>query len=74
MLVALIDVISCENPKCRDFAKIIPEMRGVSSYYCPVCGNISYPRTVDASIAASPIRFKNYLQLELGLVEIMSTK
>jgi hypothetical protein len=74
MLVALIDVISCENPKCRDFAKIVPEMRGVNSYYCPVCGGISYPRTVDASIADSPTRYKNYLQLELGLMEIMSTR
>lgn len=61
MLVALIDVISCENPKCREFAKIIPGTRGVTSYYCPVCEKISYPRTVDAALADSPQVFKEYL-------------
>ncbi|MHB9036165.1 MAG: hypothetical protein ACYC64_05825 [Armatimonadota bacterium] len=62
MLVSLVDVISCENPKCRDFAKLVPATRGVTSYYCPVCDKVSYSRTVDAALAASPQKFKDYLQ------------
>ncbi|MEN6355823.1 MAG: hypothetical protein ABFD83_01925 [Armatimonadota bacterium] len=70
MLVALIDVIGCENPKCRDFAKIVPGTRGVTSYYCPVCCKISYPRTVDAALADSPERYKEYLQRTLSSIEL----
>ncbi|MCE5324391.1 hypothetical protein LLG46_13910 [bacterium] len=70
MLIALIDVVSCENPKCRDFAKIVPGTHGVTSYYCPVCGKISYPRTVDAALADSPERYKEYLQRTMNSIEL----
>jgi hypothetical protein len=61
MLVSLVDVVSCENPKCRDFAIPIPGTCRVPSYYCPICDKVSYPRTVDAALAASPEDFKEYL-------------
>lgn len=63
MLITLIDVISCENPKCRDFAKkILCDLQGVRSYYCQVCGEISYTRAVDAEIVVAPERYKVYLR------------
>jgi len=62
MLVTMIDVISCENPECRDFARIIPGMHGLRSYYCPICGGVSYARPVDAVLATLPQRFKEYLR------------
>ncbi len=63
MLITLIDVISCENPSCREFAKpVLHRAHQVRSYYCQVCGKVSYPRAVDASLASSPDRFKAYLR------------
>lgn len=62
MLVTMIDVISCENPSCRDFARIVPGMHGLRSYYCPICGNVSYARAVDAALAANPQRFEQHLR------------
>lgn len=62
MLVTITDVICCENPQCRDFARIIPGMHGLRSYYCPVCGNVSYARPVDAALATMPQRFEQYLR------------
>ncbi len=65
MLITLVDVVSCENPDCREFARIVPEMRGARSYYCPVCGTVSLPRAVDADLADSPDRFEAYLRTRL---------
>lgn len=62
MLLTMVDVVSCENPECRDFARIASRPRGTRSYYCQVCGKISYARAVDASLAASPERYKAYLR------------
>lgn len=62
MLVTITDVISCENPGCREFARIIPGTHGLRSYYCPICGSVSYARPVDAALATDPQRFKEFLR------------
>jgi hypothetical protein len=63
MLITLVDVISCENPLCREFAKpVFSNSHGVRSYYCHVCGKVSYPRAVDAGLAASPQQFEAYMR------------
>ena len=62
MLLTMIEVISCENLNCRDFAKIIPGTHGLRSYYCPLCASISYARPVDAALATMPQRYQEYLR------------
>jgi|GEM_PF-1976904 len=62
MLLTMIDVVCCENPACRDFARVAPNPHQLKSYYCPVCGKISYSRVVDAALAESYERFKAYLR------------
>lgn len=63
MLITLVDVISCENPTCREFAKpVFSGTHGVRSHYCHVCGRVSYPRAVDAELAASIERYEAYLR------------
>ena len=62
MLLTMIDVVSCENPKCREFARIVPYAPEVRSYYCPVCGTISRARAVDATLVTSPARYEAYLR------------
>jgi hypothetical protein len=66
MLITLIHVIGCENPRCREFARIVSDSPGKSLYYCPVCGGVSLPRTVPESIAVSPQRYEAYLRGELA--------
>jgi len=61
MLLTIVDSICCENPRCKEFARVVPVCRGVRSYYCPVCGGVSYARPVDASLANEHDRFKEYL-------------
>ena len=60
MLVTLIDVVSCENPECREFARIVHNY-APRTYYCPVCGDVSQPRTVDAGLASRPQDYEAYL-------------
>jgi len=60
MLLTLIDVISCENPECREFARIVAGY-AARTYYCPVCGSVSHSRTIDAELAARPQDFEAYL-------------
>jgi len=63
MLITLLDVVSCENPSCREFAKpVLHRSQAARSYYCQVCGGVSYPRAVDAELAASPEGYKAYLR------------
>ncbi|MCE5314413.1 MAG: hypothetical protein ABFD49_11460 [Armatimonadota bacterium] len=69
MLVYLVDVISCENPKCREFAKLVPVTQGMTSYYCPLCEKISYLRTIDATLASSPENYKAYIERTLLTAE-----
>jgi len=65
MLITFINVISCENPRCREFGKIVSGVPVTRSYYCPVCGVVSLPRTVNAELASSPERYEEYLRQEL---------
>jgi hypothetical protein len=60
MLITLIDVVSCENPECREFARIVPNY-AARTYYCPVCGQVSHTRTVDAALVARPQDYESYL-------------
>jgi len=63
MLITLVDVISCENPRCREFARpVLSNALGARSYYCNVCGRVSYPRVVDAELAFSPEKYGAYLR------------
>lgn len=62
MLLSLVDVLGCENPQCREFAQHPIPAHGARTYYCPVCGRISYSRAVDAALAASPVRYEAYLR------------
>lgn len=62
MLLTMVDVLCCENPGCREFARIVHVAPGIRSYYCPVCGGISRSRPVDAALADSPERFAAYLR------------
>ena len=65
MLITFVKVISCENPRCREFGKIVPGVPETRSYYCPVCGVVSLPRTVNTGLASSPERYEQYLRKEL---------
>ena len=61
MLLTIVEVLSCENPDCRDFAKVAMGTRGARSYYCPICGKISYARGIDVNLASNPELYKTYL-------------
>ena len=62
MLITLVDVVGCENPDCREFARIISVGGGARSYYCPVCGEASRCRAIDAALAAMPQDYEAYLR------------
>lgn len=62
MLLTMVDVVSCENPQCREFARIVPRAPETRSYYCQVCGSISRARAVDTSLLASPARYEAHLR------------
>jgi hypothetical protein len=62
MLLSMVEVISCENPDCREFGKVVSLARGIRSYYCPICGIVSGARAVDANLANSPEMYKAYLR------------
>ena len=61
MLLTIVDVVSCENTQCSQFAVVVPHTPNSRSYYCEVCGKISHSRAVAASLVASPERYKAYL-------------
>ena len=63
MLLTMVDIVGCENPRCREFARSVPRPREMKAYYCPVCGNISFARVVDADLADSPERLGAYLRV-----------
>ncbi|MGC8863318.1 MAG: hypothetical protein ACP5R5_11170 [Armatimonadota bacterium] len=62
MLVTFVNVVSCENPQCREFGKIPVGVPRMKFYYCPVCGTVSASRTVDSELASSPERYECYLR------------
>ena len=66
MLLTIVEVLSCENPNCRDFAKVTVGTLGARSYYCPICGKISYARAVDVNLASDIQRFESYLRAAIS--------
>ncbi len=66
MLLTMVDVISCENPDCREFARVVSATPGAKSYYCPVCGKISYSRMVDAALCCSQKEYEAYLRAAIA--------
>lgn len=62
MLVSIVEVLSCENPRCRKFGQIVEESRQSRFYYCPICGTVSKPRSVSAAIASSTERYRQHLR------------
>lgn len=62
MLLTMIEVLSCENPQCREFARIVACAPEARSYYCQVCGKISRVRAADAALVASPTRYEAHLR------------
>jgi|GEM_PF-2278869 len=69
MLLTIIEVVSCENPKCRAFAQISPNPHRLGSYYCPVCSKVSSVRVVDVNVAESAESYKAYLLERADLVD-----
>lgn len=61
MLLTIVEVVCCENPKCRDFGRIAQNPHRLRSYYCPICSKISSVRVVDVNVAESVERFRDYL-------------
>ncbi len=61
MLLNIVDVVCCENPECRSFAHIVTNVRA-QTYYCPICGCISYARPVDSAMTANQAQFESYLR------------
>jgi len=61
MLITIVDVVGCENPRCTQFAKPVDIPRNMRTYYCQTCGCVSRVRAVDARIAASPEQYKEFL-------------
>ena len=42
MLLTMVDIVSCENPRCREFARSMVRPREMKAYYCPVCGSFPH--------------------------------
>jgi hypothetical protein len=61
MLIAIVEAVSCETPRCSEFAKPVDLPRAVRSYYCQTCGSINRFRGVDANTLASPERYRQFL-------------
>ena len=62
MLLTLTDVAGCENPSCREFARMAACPADARAYYCHVCGSVTRPRIVDTSLVASSERYETYLR------------
>lgn len=61
MLLTMVEIVCCENPKCREFARVASNPHRLSTYYCPVCSKVSNVRVVDINVADSPDRLQAYL-------------
>lgn len=61
MLLTMVEILCCENPRCRDFAQVTPNPHRLRSYYCPICNKVSSIRVVDARVADSPELLKSYI-------------
>ena len=69
MLLTIIETVCCENPRCKEFARISPNPHRLRSYYCPTCGRVSSLRVVDINLAESPERFRAYVLQRVQPVE-----
>jgi len=65
MLLTMVEILCCDNTKCRDFAQVAPNPHRLRSHYCPICNKVSAIRVVDARLADSPDLLKTYM-LERG--------
>lgn len=74
MLLTMVEVLCCDNPKCRDFGQVTPNPHRLRSYYCPICNRVSSIRVVDARLADSPELLKSYLLERESPVETASTR
>jgi len=61
MLLTMVEILCCDNPKCRDFARVAPNPHRLRSYYCPICNKVSSIRVVDVRLADSHELLKAYL-------------
>jgi hypothetical protein len=62
MLISLVEAVSCENPQCADFAKVVDAPRGMRQYYCATCGRTSPVRAVDAEVLKTPASYAEFLR------------
>ena len=68
MLLTMVEVVSCENPKCKEFARVSPNPHRLTNFYCSGCSKVSASRFVDINLAESPERYKDYLLERCGPV------
>ena len=66
MLLTMVEVVSCENPKCKAFARVSPNPHRLSTFYCPICSKVSAARVVDINVAPSSERYRAYLTERCG--------
>ena len=66
MLISMMEVVSCENTRCNEFAKPVQMPRDKRCYYCHTCGSTSRMRGVDANIVTSPEEYREYLLSVVG--------
>lgn len=74
MLLTMVDILCCDNPKCRDFAHVAANPHRLRSYYCPVCSKVSTIRVVDARMADSQDLLKAYLMERGAPAELTSAR
>lgn len=74
MLLTMVEVLCCNNTKCRDFAQVTPNPHRLRSYYCPICNRVSEVRVVDARLADSPELLKSYILEREAPAELASAK
>ena len=73
MLITIVDVVSCENPKCSQFAKQVDLPRELRTYYCQTCGSVNQIRGIDAGIAFSTEKYAKFLK-QAGKTKVGSDK
>ena len=62
MLISLVEAVSCENPQCAEFAKLVDQPRSIRSYYCPTCSKTTAVRAVDAHLLGSRTNYAEFLR------------
>ena len=62
MLITIVEVAACENPRCAQFARPIEVPRSARTHYCSTCGLVSSVRGVDARLLASREAFAGFLR------------